>query len=135
MHLTRHAPQRSDMKTMTRAVAGIAIASAFALVASGCAGSTPEGEAGGEVTLTLASFNDFGYTDELLAEYEAANPGVTIVHNKAATSNDARSNFFQKLGAGSGLSDVEAVEIDWFAEMLQYSDKLADLSDPALADR
>jgi cellobiose transport system substrate-binding protein len=122
------------MKTMTRAVAGIAIASAFALVASGCAGSTPE-EEGGEVTLTVATFNDFGYTDELLAEYEAANPGVTIVHNKAATSNDARSNFFQKLGAGSGLSDVEAVEIDWFAEMMQYSDKLADLSDPAVADR
>ena len=123
------------MKTMTRAVAGIAIASAFALVASGCAGSTPEGDAGGEVTLSVATFNDFGYTDELLAEYEAANPGVTIVHNKAATSNDARSNFFQKLGAGSGLSDVEAVEIDWFAEMMQYSDKLADLTDPAVADR
>ena len=122
------------MKTMTRAVAGIAIASAFALVASGCAGSTGE-SGGGEVTLTVATFNDFGYTDELLKEYEAANPGVTIVHNRAATSNDARSNFFQKLGAGSGLSDVEAVEIDWFAEMLQYSDKLADLSDPALADR
>jgi cellobiose transport system substrate-binding protein len=124
------------MKTTTRARLGVGIAgaTAFALVVSGCASSN-DPEAGGDVTLNLASFNDFGYSDELLAEYEAANPGVTIVHNRAATSNDARSNFFQKLGAGSGLSDVEAVEIDWFAEMLQYSDKLADLSDPALEGR
>ncbi|MEY2848021.1 MAG: hypothetical protein RI885_686, partial [Actinomycetota bacterium] len=75
-----------------------------------------------------ATFNDFGYTDALLAQYEEQNPGITVVQNKAATSNEARDNFFTKLGAGSGLADVEAVEIDWFAEMMQYSDKLYDLS-------
>lgn len=123
---------RSRRTTASAAVAG---AAAIALIATGCSTATDPGAEGGEITLTVATFNDFGYTDELFAQYEAENPGVTIVHNRAATSNEARDNFFTKLGAGSGLADIEAVEVDWFAEMMQYSDKLADLSDPAVADR
>ncbi len=119
----------------TTAGAAIAGAAAIALIATGCSPAAEPGADGGEITLTVATFNDFGYTDEMFAQYEAENPGITIVHNRAATSNEARDNFFTKLGAGSGLADVEAVEVDWFAEMMQYSDKLADLSDPAVADR
>ncbi len=123
----------SRRTTATGALAG---AAALALVITGCAsGGGEQTGADGDITLTVATFNDFGYTDELLAQYEAENPGVTIVHNRAATSNDARDNFFTKLGAGSGLADIEAVEVDWFAEMMQYSDLLADLSDPEIADR
>jgi len=121
------------------AAAALAGATALTLIATGCASTGDADSAGsgsdGEITLTLATFNDFGYTDELLQQYEDENPGVTIVHNKAATSNDARDNFFTKLGAGSGLADVEAVEIDWFAEMMQYSDLLTDLSSDDVADR
>ena len=123
---------RSRRTTASAAVAG---AAAIAHIATGCSTATDPGAEGGEITLTVATFNDFGYTDELFAQYEAENPGITIVHNRAATSNEARDNFFTKLGAGSGLADIEAVEVDWFAEMMQYSDKLADLSDPAVADR
>lgn len=125
----------SRRTTATGALAG---AAALALVITGCASSGAGDEqtgADGDITLTVATFNDFGYTDELLEQYEAENPGVTIVHNRAATSNDARDNFFTKLGAGSGLADIEGVEVDWFAEMMQYSDLLADLSDPEVADR
>src|SRR5690606_7317155 len=74
-----------------------------------------------------ATFNDFGYTDELLAEF-TAETGIEVVQNKAATSNDARANFFQKLGKG-GLADVEAVEVDWFTEMMQYSDLVVPVPD------
>jgi cellobiose transport system substrate-binding protein len=118
----------------TTAVAAVAGAAAFAIVAAGC---TPSGTSGddGDITLTIATFNDFGYTDELFDEYEALHPGVTIVHNKAALSSDARDNFFTKLGAGSGLSDVEAVEVDWLAEMMQYSNKLTDISGPEVEGR
>ena len=56
------------------------------------------------------------------------NPNVTIVHNKAAESADARKNYFQKLGK-EGLADIEAVEVDWFAEAMQYSDLLAAVPD------
>lgn len=110
---------RTSRRTMA---AAIAAAATLALVATGCSGA---GETGSDepVTLTLATFNDFGYTDELLAEF-TAETGIEVVHNKAATSNDARANYFQKLG-NSGLADVEAVEIDWFTEAMQYADLLA----------
>lgn len=110
---------RTSRRTIAAAVAG---AATIALVATGCAGgggTNPDEP----VTLTLATFNDFGYTDELLAQF-TEETGIEVVHNKAATSNDARANYFQKLGK-SGLADVEAVEIDWFTEAMQYADLLA----------
>lgn len=86
------------------------------------------------MTLTVATFNEFGYND-LLAEYMALNPNVTVTEKKAATSDEARENFMTKLAAGSGLSDVEGVEVDWLPEIMESADLLADLSDPALAGR
>jgi len=107
-----------------------AVATTSALVLAGCAGDgggdAGDGEAEGG-TLTLATFNDMGYSDELLAEF-TEETGIEVVHNKAATSNDARANFFQKLGKG-GLADVEAVEVDWFTEMMQYSDLVVPVPD------
>ena len=119
-----------NSRAFRRGAVAVAAFSASAIVLAGCAGSgggTPSSDDNGEVTLTLATFNDFGYTDELLAEF-TEETGIKVVHNKAATSNDARANFFQKLGK-SGLADVEAVEIDWFAEMMQYADLLAPADD------
>ncbi len=109
-----------------------AVASTTALVLAGCAGggggSASSDSDGGKVTLTVATFNDFGYTDELIGEFEKANPNITVVHNKAATSNDARANYFQKLGK-TGLADVEAIEVDWLPEVMKYSDLLAPVPD------
>ncbi|MDJ0336298.1 ABC transporter substrate-binding protein [Salinibacterium sp. G-O1] len=125
---------RTSRRTIAAVVAG---AAAITLVATGCA-SSGDGAAADpneKITLTLATFNDFGYSDEMLAQYTETHPNITIVHNKAATSNDARDNFFTKLGAGSGLADVEAIEVDWLAEIMQYSDKLTDLSSPEVDGR
>lgn len=110
-------------------VAGVATTSALVLAACSGGGGGTSTEGGGESAgeLTIATFNDFGYTDELLAQF-TEETGIKVTHTKAATSNDARANFFQKLGKG-GLADVEAVEIDWFAEMMQYSDLLTPVSD------
>tara|TARA_B100000408_G_scaffold90547_1_gene69443 strand:+ start:5794 stop:7059 length:1266 start_codon:yes stop_codon:yes gene_type:complete len=120
---------------LRRAAAAAAAASATALVLAGCAGSSDSSGSGSgdeEVELTIATFNDFGYTDELLQEYMDEHPNVTIVHNRAATSNDARANYFQKLGK-TGLADIEAIEVDWLPEVMEYADLLApvpaDLSD------
>jgi len=123
---------RISRRTAATAVAGAAV---FAVVATGCAPSAPADDDNSPITLTIATFNDFGYSDELFAEYTADHPNVKIVHNKAATSNDARANFFTKLGAGSGLADIEAIEIDWLAELMQYSDKLTDLNSDSVEGR
>jgi cellobiose transport system substrate-binding protein len=118
-----------NSRSLRRMTVATVAATTSAIVLAGCAGGggSAEESEGDANQLTLATFNDFGYTDELLAEF-TEETGIEIVHNKAATSNDARANFFQKLGK-EGLADVEAVEIDWFAEMMQYADLLAPVSD------
>ena len=65
----------------------VAAFSASAIVLAGCAGGggdAPSADSDEPITLTLATFNDFGYTDELLQEYMDENPNIKIVHNKAA---------------------------------------------------
>ena len=85
-----------NLSRRTKAFAAVAGAASFALIATGCAGAAEEtGSEDGPIELTIATFNDFGYTDELLQEYMDEHPNVTIVHNRAATSNDARANYFQ----------------------------------------
>ncbi|MEV4686814.1 ABC transporter substrate-binding protein [Microbacterium sp. LWH3-1.2] len=121
-----------NARAFRRSAMVIAAFSASAIVLAGCAGGSGDDAGGedGEITLTLATFNDFGYDDELLQEYMDENPNIKIVHNKAAITDDARTNFFAKLGK-EGLADIEAVEVDWFAEAMQYSDLLAEVPDSA----
>lgn len=118
------------MKTraLRRTALVAAVASTSALVLAGCSGAGGSASGDGEVTLTIATFNDFGYTDALLQEYMDAHPNVKIVHNKAATSNEARENYFQKLGK-TGLADIEAIEVDWLPEVMEYADLLAPVPD------
>lgn len=117
-----------------------AAAACLALSLTACGSSAPEksgvNDATGSeaVTLTVGTFNEFGY-EALFKEYEAQNPNVTIQHKKAATTNEARDNLTTRLAAGSGLSDIEAVEVDWLPELLQYPDRFADLADPAVEGR
>ncbi|MFO7689739.1 MAG: ABC transporter substrate-binding protein, partial [Cryobacterium sp.] len=119
-------------RTVLTAVAG---AASLALVATGCStGAGSADNADGSVELTVATFNEFGYED-LFGAYEAANPGVTIVHKKAATTNEARDNLTTRLAAGSGLSDIEAIEVDWLPELLQYPDQFVDLTSADVNDR
>ena len=120
-----------NSRAYRRGAVAVAAFSATAIVLAGCAGSsggTPSASSDEPVTLTIATFNDFGYTDELLKEYETEHPNVKIVHNKAATSNDARANYFQKLGK-TGLADIEAIEVDWLPEVMKYADLLAPVPD------
>ncbi len=110
--------------------AGIAMASAIALIATGCSTSAGTGstDSSKPVTLTVATFNNFGYTQDMLNEYTKLHPNITIKQKKAATSDAAQTNLFTKLAAGSGLSDVEAVDGDWMPKVKQYANKFVDLT-------
>lgn len=128
---------RLSRRTTAVAVVG---AAAFALVATGCssAGTAPAANddwKNEKITLKVATFNDFGYSDEFLAGFTKKYPNIKVEHTIAATSNDARTNYFTKLGAGSGLADVEAVEVDWLPEIMSFSDKLTDLTSDDTKDR
>lgn len=132
----------SNIRTR-RMAAVVAGASIFALTLSAC--SSSEGEtstpkeskdASGNVTLTIATFNQFGYTPELLKEYEAANPGIKVEQTVAAQSGEARTNLTTRLAAGGdGLADIEAIEVDWMPELSEIADSFEDLAGPDVEGR
>ena len=128
-------------KTTSKMWAAAAGVTGIALLATACSGNaeTPSDEgsdAGSEnITLTLATFNEPGYTDEMFQAYEAENPGITIENVKAAESGDARESLNTHLASGAGAADIEMIEIDWLPELMQYPDKFVDLTDPALDGR
>lgn len=121
----------------SRILAGMAGLATVSLALAGCGGSDSADSASdesGEITLTVATFNEFGYED-LFTEYEESHPGIKIESKKAATSNEARENMNTRLAAGSGLSDIEAIEVDWLPELMQYPDQFVDLTDPEVEGR
>ncbi|MBT0994567.1 ABC transporter substrate-binding protein [Cellulomonas sp. DKR-3] len=132
-------------KTTRKFLAVTAGVASVALLATACSGDEDPGDAtsGGAtgdsskpITLTVATFNNFGYTDELLAEYKKTHPNVTVKQTVAAKSEDARTNLTTKLAAGgAGLADVEAIEIDWLPELVQSGDKFLDLNSDEVKDR
>ena len=128
-------------KTTRKFLAVTAGVASIALLATACSddnggsgtptsgGETKGGDDATPITLTVATFNNFGYTDELLAEYTKEHPNVTVKQTIAAKSEDARTNLTTKLAAGgAGLADVEAIEIDWLPELVQSGDKFLDLN-------
>ena len=125
------------MRTTRSRLALIAGITGIALVAAGCSSNdtdtdteTPAGEGTPNtepITLTVATFNEFGYED-LITEYMDLNPNITVEQVKAATSNEAHDKLNTSLAAGSGASDIEAIEVDWLPELMQYPDKFEDLS-------
>ncbi|MFG6503524.1 ABC transporter substrate-binding protein [Microbacterium sp. P05] len=119
-----------------RAAFTAAALSTTALVLAGCAGggAPSSEESGGDVTLTVTTFGTFGYED-LYTEYEELNPGVTIEANNIDTGGNARTDAFTKIAAGSGLSDVVALEEGWLGAIMEVSDQFADLRDYGIEDR
>ncbi|PJJ65122.1 ABC transporter substrate-binding protein [Compostimonas suwonensis] len=123
----------SRRTTVAAAVAG---AAAFSLIATGCASGGGGGDAASSdnpVELTVTTFGSMGL-DDLYAEYEAANPGITIKATNIDTGGNARTDTFTKLAAGSGLSDVTAIEEGWLGSIMEVSDQFNDLSDYGATD-
>jgi cellobiose transport system substrate-binding protein len=86
------------------------------------------------VKITIATFNEFGY-EGLIEEWNAANPDIQVTQKKVGTWDDAKENLYTKLAAGSGLSDIEAIEGDAMPAILAESDAFVDLTDPELEGR
>jgi cellobiose transport system substrate-binding protein len=104
------------------------------VVLTACGGDEGSGDADGPVTVTVATFNEFGY-EELIEEWNAEHDDITIEQVKVGTWDDAKANLYTKLAAGSGLSDIEAIEGDAMPAILAESDAFADLTDPELDGR
>lgn len=127
---------------MKRSLALISVAALGLAACSSGGGSTADGDStasatGGsdeQITLRIATFNEFGYED-LLTEYMEEHPNIKVEHKKAATSDEARDNLNTRLAAGSGLSDIEGIELDWLPELMQYPDQFVDLTNADVEGR
>jgi cellobiose transport system substrate-binding protein len=111
------------------------MALALTMTAAACGGDS-EGATteDGKIKLTVATFNEFGY-EELIEEYNAMQDEVVVEQKKAGTANEHQDNLYTKLAAGSGLSDIEAIEVDWWSALMEQSDAFVDLSDPEVEGR
>ena len=87
------------------------VALALTGFAAGCGGDDGDDGSSGPVELTIATFNEFGY-EGLIEEWNAAHPDIQVTQKKVGTWDDAKDNLYTKLAAGSGLSDIEAIEVD-----------------------
>lgn len=112
----------------------VAALSVSALALTGCAANAGGGDADEKVTLTVTTFGTFGYED-LYAQYEGENPNVTIEATNIDTGGNARTDAFTKIAAGSGLSDIVAVEEGWLGAIMEVSDTFVDLRDYGIEDR
>ncbi|GAA2238647.1 extracellular solute-binding protein [Promicromonospora sukumoe] len=138
---SKNGPDRR--RTVASHRAGVAALAVFVLPLTGCGSLLGEDSAGsgggddGPITLTVSTFNDFGYTDELLARYTEENPNVTVEHIVAPTSDEARLQMLKAFttGDGSELADVVAAEVDWLPELMEHSDLFEDLTDPEVTKR
>jgi cellobiose transport system substrate-binding protein len=117
----------------TKVAAAVAGAASVALLASACSsGASADGDS--DITLTITTFGTFGY-DDLYAEYEAEHPGITIEATNIDTGGNARTDAFTKIAAGSGLSDIVAIEEGWLGAIMEVSDQFVDLRDYGIEDR
>ena len=88
---------------------------------------------GPRVELTIATFNEFGYSD-LYREYEAAHPNIKITERRAQTVDEHIKNLETNLASGSGMADIEAMEVSWIYKYLAKADKFVDLRDFGAGD-
>lgn len=126
--------------TRSKTASALAVGAASALLLSACstaeepeetttADETTEEttDAVTEADISFAYWGDFGVED-LAAEYEEANPGITI-ELQAGDYNAAHDNLQQALIAGSGAATIAAVDEGYMARFVAQQDSFVNLLD------
>jgi cellobiose transport system substrate-binding protein len=122
----------SRRPTRRRVVITAIAASTVALTIAGCSGGTSGGSGDEKVTLKVSLFGAAAEMKDLITQYEDENPNVTVEVSAAANSEDARTGLLTKMAAGSGLADIEMLEISWIGELRKYADKFVSVADDGL---
>lgn len=125
-------PDSTSAKRRTITFIGLAAAASLAL--TGCVAGGSGGSTDGTTTLKLSVFGDASGITKLVDQYEDENPGTTVELNVTASSEDARTNMLTKLAAGTGLADVEMLEISWIGDLRQYASKFVAVADDPNGD-
>ncbi|MFJ8692883.1 ABC transporter substrate-binding protein [Streptomyces roseolilacinus] len=120
----RRRPRRRGRGRRARAAALLA----GALLAGCCAGGGDDG-ADGRIRLTVGVFGSFGYAEAGLYDaYMRLRPGVVVEQTSIARNENYYPQLLTHLGSGSGLADVQAVEVNNIAEITAtQADRLVEL--------
>lgn len=128
---------RTSIRRSRRLGALAAVAALTTGLLAGCAkdsGGKSDGSDGGggkgKTTITLGLFGTMGFKEAgLYTEYEKLHPDVTIKENVIEKNENYYPALVNHLTTGSGLQDVQAVEVGNIAEVVQtQAGKLEDLS-------
>ncbi|WP_418957237.1 ABC transporter substrate-binding protein [Streptomyces tritici] len=124
---------------MRRSLAVLVAAVLGAALLGGCTGERDGagGTGSGVTTLTVGVFGAFGYQEAGLYEaYTRLHPNVVIKQTSIARNENYYPQLLTHLGAGSGLADVQAVEVGNIAEVTAtQGGKLEDLGRVPGVDR
>ncbi|MER6301000.1 ABC transporter substrate-binding protein [Kitasatospora sp. NPDC001539] len=124
----RHA---NRARTARRHLLSTATAALCALLVAGCGsgGSATSAAPGGRITLTVGDYGTFGFKQAgLFDAYMREHPGITIVEHTVEQETDYYPALQTHLASGSGLDDVQAVEVGRIAQIVKkQADKFVDL--------
>lgn len=90
-------------------------------------------EADGKITLTVATFSDFGYKP-LIKEYERTHPDV-VVKERISQFDQHHNQLSTQISSGSGAADVVAIEEGYLPKFRSVKDKFTNLADHGAMDR
>ncbi|MFJ6215347.1 extracellular solute-binding protein [Streptomyces sp. NPDC092296] len=98
--------------------------------ASSGASSSSGGDSGEKITLRIGTFGQFGYDEAgLYKQYEAEHPNIKIVPENVTDSGKYWDALKLHLASGSGVDDIQAIEVGNIAEATsKLYDKFVDLS-------
>lgn len=121
------------------AVATLVLGATAACGSSSNNNANADGTAGGGAkdTITITTFGNFGY-DGLIKKWNADPKSPFLVKPTViAQWDDWKKTLTSELQAGTGLTDIVAIEGDSMPEFLAsgVSDQFVDMSDPSLANR
>jgi cellobiose transport system substrate-binding protein len=129
------------MFVSTRGKAAWGAALAAVLLTAGCGGSDASGDTAAfdpdaPVTIDVGLFGTFGFQEAgLYDEYMKLHPNVTIKETSVEQSADYYKALQTRLAAGSGLADVQGIEIGFVADIVaNHADQFEDFSKTENAD-
>jgi cellobiose transport system substrate-binding protein len=129
------------MQTPRKTSVALAAVASSALLLSACGGGAGDtagggGGDGGPIELSVSLFGTFGYEESgLFEEYEQQNPGVTIRYESTQGETNYWPALQTRLTAGSGVADVQGIEVARISEVTQNQPDLwTDLRETPAAD-
>jgi len=108
-------------RSLVRALAVVAVGSVATIGLAACSSSTSTAsdDPNAKVTLTVGLFGTFGFKEAgLYDQYMKLHPNVTIKEDDVEQSADYWTRLKTRLASGSGLDDVQGIEIGFVSDVV-----------------